>query len=146
MTELPTRVLELAEQAAADHGVEVLDARFAGGGRGRTLSVTLDADEPVESDVVERVSKQLSRALDAEDPIAGAYTLEVTTPGLDRPLHSARDFRRQLGHEVLVDIDEGELHGVVAAIDEHALTLQVAGDQVRVPLASVRKGKVVLPW
>jgi ribosome maturation factor RimP len=146
MTELPTRVLELAEQAAAAHGVEVLQASLAGGGRGRTLSVILDADQPVPTDVVEQVSKQLSRALDAEDPIAGAYTLEVTTPGLDRPLQSARDFRRQLGHEVLVSLADGELQGVVGSVDDQALTLQVAGDQVRVPLASVRIGKVVLPW
>jgi ribosome maturation factor RimP len=146
VTELPTRVLELAEQAAAGHGVEVLEARLAGGGRARVLSVILDADDPIEADVVEQVTKDLSKALDADDPIAGPYTLEVTTPGLDRPLRSQRDFRRQLGHEVLVVLDDGQLRGVVAGVDEQALTLDVDGDEVRVPLASVRSGKVVLPW
>jgi ribosome maturation factor RimP len=146
MTDLPTRVLELAEEAAAGQGVEVLDARLSGSGRARRLSVILDADDPVEADVVEEVSKQLSRALDAEDPIPGRYTLEVSTPGLDRPLRSARDFRRQLGHEVLVTRAEGELRGVVRAVDDQALTLEVGGDQVQVPLATILKGKVVLPW
>jgi ribosome maturation factor RimP len=157
LTDLPSRVLELAEQVAAGNSVEVLEARLTGAGRGRKLSVILDADDPVEADVVEQVAKQLSRALDAEDPIPGRYTLEVTTPGLDRPLRTRRDFRRQLGHEVRVTLADGQgpelagqapgaLQGVVRSVDDRTLTLEVAGDQVRVPLGAVVKGKVVLPW
>ena len=152
MTGLPPRVLELAEQVAAAHGVEVLEARLTGGRRGRQLSVTLDADAPVDADVVEQVSKQLSRALDAEDPLPGSYVLEVTTPGLDRPLRSARDFRRQLGRQVRLTVAEDaedrvrQVQGVVLAAEERAVTLEVDGAPVQVPLSGVRKGKVVLPW
>jgi ribosome maturation factor RimP len=152
VTALPSHVQELAEQAASTHGVEVLELKLRGQGRGKVLSVILDADEPVEADVVERVSKDLSRALDQADPLPGSYTLEVTTPGLGRPLHSARDFRRQRGHEVSIvrNGDDGtgtsSVQGVVVAADDEAVTLEVDDSQLRVPLSDVVRGKVVLPW
>jgi ribosome maturation factor RimP len=102
VTALPSHVQELADRVATGHGVEVLELTLRGQGRGRVLSVVLDAEEPVEADVVEQVSKDLSRALDQDDPVPGSYTLEVSTPGLSRPLHTARDFRRQRGHEVSI--------------------------------------------
>jgi ribosome maturation factor RimP len=148
VTALPSHVLELAEQAASTHGVEVLELKLRGQGRGRVLSVILDADDPVEADVVERVSKDLSRALDQADPLPGSYTLEVTTPGLGRPLQTARDFQRQRGHEVSVVRagDAPAVQGVVLEADDQAVTLDVDGSELRVPLSDVVRGKVVLPW
>jgi ribosome maturation factor RimP len=147
VTALPSHVLELAERAASAHGVEVLELQLRGQGRGRVLSVILDADGPVEADVVERVSKDLSRALDQADPLQGSYTLEVTTPGLERPLQSARDFRRQRGHEVrIVAGVASAVQGMVVDADDQAVTLDVDGSQVQVPLSDVVRGKVVLPW
>jgi ribosome maturation factor RimP len=147
VTALPSHVLELAERAASTHGVEVLELKLRGQGRGRVLSVILDADDPVEADVVERVSKDLSRALDQADPLPGSYTLEVTTPGLGRPLQTARDFRRQRGHEVsIVRGDTPSVRGVVVDADDQAVTLDVDGSEVQVPLSDVVRGKVVLPW
>jgi len=140
---------------AGGHGVEVLELNLRGQGRGRVLSVVLDAEEPVEADVVELVSKDLSRALDETDPVAGTYTLEVSTPGLSRPLHTRRDFRRQRGHEVNVlragadggpDPATASIRGTVVDADDEAVVLEVDGEQVRVPLSEVVRGKVVLPW
>ena len=156
MTALPSHVQELADRVAAGHGVEVLELGLRGQGRGRVLSVVLDAEEPVEADVVEEVSKDLSRALDEADPVAGSYTLEVSTPGLSRPLHTRRDFRRQRGHEVAIvrreaplsegGADGAPIQGVVVGADDEAVVLEVDGEQVRVPLSEVVHGKVVLPW
>jgi ribosome maturation factor RimP len=159
VTALPSHVQELADRVAADHGVEVLELGLRGQGRGRVLNVVLDAEEPVEADVVEEVSKDLSRALDQADPVAGSYTLEVSTPGLSRPLHTRRDFRRQRGHQVAVvrreapssgtagdPEDTSSVQGVVVDADDEAVVLDVDGSQVRVPLSDVVRGKVVLPW
>ena len=169
MTALPSHVQELADRVAGGHGVEVLELNLRGQGRGRVLSVVLDAEEPVEADIVELVSKDLSRALDEADPVAGSYTLEVSTPGLSRPLHTRRDFRRQRGHEVSIvraapaepgdarvagtaapatgpDPATAPVQGTVVDADDEAVVLEVAGEQVRVPLSEVVHGKVVLPW
>lgn len=152
MTALPSHVQEMAERVASRHAVEVLELELRGRGRAQVLTVVLDADEPVEADVVERVSQELSRALDQADPLPGSYTLEVSTPGLGRPLQSGRDFRRQRGHEVRIVRGApgagatSSLQGVVLAADDQAVTLDVAGSEVRVPLSDVVRGKVVLPW
>ena len=152
MTALPSHVQELAERVASRHAVEVLELELRGRGRAQVLTVVLDADEPVEADVVERVSQELSHALDQADPLPGSYTLEVSTPGLGRPLQSGRDFRRQRGHEVRIVRGApgagatSSLQGVVLAADDQAVTLDVAGSEVRVPLSDVVRGKVVLPW
>jgi ribosome maturation factor RimP len=157
VTALPSHVQELADRVATGHGVEVLELALRGQGRGRVLSVIIDAEEPVEADVVEVVSKDLSRALDQDDPVAGSYTLEVSTPGLSRPLQTRRDFRRQRGHEVSIvrggsaDTAAGvpgetPVQGVVVDADDEAVTLEVDGSQVRIPLSEVVQGKVVLPW
>ena len=150
MTALPSHFQALADRVAAGHGVEVLELTLRGQGRGRVLSVILDAEEPVEADVVELVTKDLSRELDQADPVSGSYTLEVSTPGLSRPLQTARDFRRQRGHEVTVlragTPDDSPIQGVVVDADDKAVVLEVAGSQVQVPLSEVVRGKVVLPW
>lgn len=152
MVTLPPRVQELAERVAADNGVEVLQTQLRRQGRFRVLSVVLDADDPVEADVVERVSKELSQLLDEADPLPGSYVLEVTTPGLDRPLRTARDFRRQRGHQVRVTRAQAgsdataAVQGIVVAVDERAVTLEVDGDRLEVPLSEVVRGTVVLPW
>jgi ribosome maturation factor RimP len=152
VTALPSHVQELADRVASGHGVEVLELDLRGQGRGRVLSVVLDAEEPVEADVVELVSKELSRALDEADPVAGRYTLEVSTPGLSRPLHTRRDFRRQRGHEVSIvratapDPEASPVQGTVVDVDDEAVVLEVDAEQVRVPLSEVVRGKVVLPW
>jgi ribosome maturation factor RimP len=162
VTALPSHVQELADRVASGHGVEVLELALRGRGRGRVLRVVLDAEEPVEADVVELVSKALSRALDEDDPVAGSYTLEVSTPGLTRPLHTRRDFRRQRGHEVTIvragspgpgsageagdEPGTSSIRGVVVDADDEAVVLDVDGARVRVPLSEVVRGKVVLPW
>jgi len=147
----PSRVRELAEQVASGHGLDILELSLRRQGRAQVLSVVLDADAPIDADVVEQISKELSRSLDADDPVPGSYLLEVTTPGLERPLQSGRDFRRQRGHEVQVvcapgDGSRSELRGTVLDVDDDAVTLDVDGEKIRVPLSDVMRGKVVLPW
>lgn len=157
MSGLSPHVRELAERLADDLGLDILDVRLTGRGRGRILDVVVDADGPVPSESTARLAKELSAALDELDPIPGPYTLQVGTPGLDRPLRTPRDFRRQLGHEVRVtrtstapaaDGPPGGqvLQGLVRAADAETLTLEVGGEQVSLPFADIDHGKVVLPW
>jgi len=148
----PQRVQKLAERVAAGHRVEVIDLTLHRQGRSHVLSVVLDSEDRVDADVVERVTKELSRALDEDDPLPGSYTLEVTTPGLDRPLRTGRDFRRQCGHEVQIlreasgEEPRAQVRGVVVTADDQSVTLEVGASQIRVPLSEVVRGKVVLPW
>jgi ribosome maturation factor RimP len=109
-----------------------------------------DAPGGVNVDDCARVSRDLSTALDAEDFIAPAFNLEVSSPGLNRPLRSARDYRRQLGKlaklKLIEPAADGQrvLRGTIAAvIDEDVIEMEVDGKQHLMRLDNVREAKLV---
>lgn len=98
------RVRALAAQVAASHGLDVFDVQFRREASGQVLRVQIDrpgaaatAEESVSVDDCATVSRDLSAVLDVEDVVPGAYTLEVSSPGLDRPLRGVDDYRRFAG-------------------------------------------------
>jgi ribosome maturation factor RimP len=90
---------ELLEPAVTALGYELVGVEFTHGKTG-VLRVYIDHPEGIGVDDCEKVSHQVSGILDVEDPIRGHYALEVSSPGLDRPLYRARDFERFAGSEV----------------------------------------------
>ncbi len=91
------RVHELAVQAAEDLRLELVSADFIGRGRRSLVRVVIDKEGGVTIADCEKMSRTLEALLDVEDPIPGAYMLEVGSPGLDRPLETQRDFERNVG-------------------------------------------------
>jgi ribosome maturation factor RimP len=99
------RVREIAERVAASSGLEVVDVEFRGSGNARMLRVFLDKPGAASGDVLAGVthgdcvdfSREFGTILDVEDAIAGSYTLEVSSPGLDRKLTKAKEFERFVG-------------------------------------------------
>jgi ribosome maturation factor RimP len=98
------RVREVAARVAADHGLDIFDVQFRREAAGMVLRVQIDrpgpaatADDSVSVEDCAAVSRDLSAVLDVEDIVPAAYTLEVSSPGLDRPLRGADDFRRFAG-------------------------------------------------
>ncbi|RMG02154.1 MAG: ribosome maturation factor RimP [Nitrospirae bacterium] len=88
------KIRELAEEAAQVAGVEVFDLELLGQIGRMIVRITIDKPEGVSVDDCERMSRQVEALLDIEDPIPGGYTLEVSSPGLDRPLRSLDDYKR----------------------------------------------------
>jgi Uncharacterized protein conserved in bacteria len=87
--------------------------------------------------------------LDVEDPIAGAYSLEVSSPGIDRPLTRAKDYERFLGHEAKVETNapvdgRKRFKGPIKSVDGNAVELIVDGADLRIPFAAIHKAKLVL--
>src|ERR1022692_3302153 len=99
------RVREIAERVAASSGLEVVDVEFRGSGKARMLRVFLDRPGAASSDALAGVthgdcvnfSREFGTILDVEDAISTSYTLEVSSPGLDRKLTKAADFERFVG-------------------------------------------------
>jgi ribosome maturation factor RimP len=99
------RVREIAERVAASSGLEVVELEFRGSGNARMLRVFLDKSGAASGDVLAGVthgdcvnfSREFGTILDVEDAISGSYTLEVSSPGLDRKLSKAREFERFVG-------------------------------------------------
>src|SRR5271157_5107579 len=96
----------LANQVADDEGLELISADLLGSGRRLLLRVIVDKPGGVTVGDCERMSRGLEALLDVEDPIQGSYVLEVSSPGLDRPLTSQRDFEKNIGKLVRITTAE----------------------------------------
>ncbi len=150
--QLAARVRELAADIAASLDADILDVEVRGQGPHRVLRVVadtldLDPDAALDVDAIALLSRRIEDALDAADAVPGSYTLEVTSPGADRPLRTERDFARNVGRDVRAQlVDGGELRGTVTGIADGGVVLDIDGDERRIELADVDHGRVVLPW
>ena len=107
--DIPERVKQIAEPKAEELGLELIDCEYKKEGGRRVLRLYIDKKGGVGLDDCEAVSRSVEPVLDSEDFIDEAYTFEVSSPGLDRPLKTDRDFVRYEGEDVEV--------GLYAAID-----------------------------
>ena len=135
-------------------GFELVQVRMVGGTR-RTLQVMaepIDRARRMTVDDCAEISHAISAVLDVADPIAGAYTLEVSSPGIDRPLVRRQDFVRFAGFEAKLETEEPvagrkRFHGIVRGLDEGedaVLVEQEKGELIKIPFASVKKAKLTL--
>jgi len=96
------------------------------------------------------ISRALSAELEAADIVPGRYRLEVSSPGVDRPLTSPRDFERNLGRQVNLQYQQGEtlrsIEGTIQQVSESEIILLSENGSVIVPLAGVKAGKLKLKW
>jgi ribosome maturation factor RimP len=94
------RLTELVASAVEPLGYELLGVEYLAQGRHSVLRIYIDSPDGINLDDCERASRQVSAVLDVDDPLKGQYTLEMSSPGLDRPLFTAEHFTRFIGHEV----------------------------------------------
>lgn len=142
---LEERIRSLAEAVLARHDAELVELVVR---RGRTqlVRVVTDRDGGIDLDTCAQVSAELSRMLDADDPLVGRYTLEVTSPGLDRPLRTPADFRRVLGRRVRIVLAQGQHEGTLEEVGGDRVRLTTEEGPVEVALTDVASAKVILPW
>jgi len=142
---LEERVRSLAEPVLARYGADLVELQVK---RGRTqlVRVVADREDGIDLDTCARVSEEVSRLLDAEDPIPGRYTLEVTSPGLNRPLQTPADFRRNAGRRVRIVLARAQHEGIVKEVQDDSVTIATDRGDERIPLAEIAKAKLLLPW
>jgi len=143
------RLHDIVEPCCDQLGVELLDLDYAGG----VVRVTVDREGGVDLDTIARVTRAVSRAFDQHDPIAGRYTLEVSSPGLERPLRTPAHFARAVGATVRVKRRagvEGErrLDGVLVAADELGIVLALTdnGGEQHIGYGDIERARTVFEW
>lgn len=141
----------MIEPIVEDHGLELVDVHAGSGPRMRTLRVTVDTPAgdgrvPVEGCAV--LSRELETALDAADAVPGSYRLEVSSPGLDRPLAREKDFAAALGRQVRLETrrpldGRRRFRGRLVAFAGGLARLEVDGRQVAIPFGEVARANAV---
>ncbi len=136
-------------------GLELADVICVGQGPRSVIRVFIDKPEGVTLDDCERAHKALGPALDVADPFPHAYTLEVSSPGLDRPFKRIQDYRRAVGKRVTLKLreplaDQWRLVGTLADVTEDAVTLEVneppRSRTVTVEHKVIAEAKRVVTW
>ena len=146
------RLLELLGPVAEAAGYEIVRLRLMGGDHRRTLQIMAERDDGTM--LVEdctALSRAVSEVLDAADPIHGDYTLEVSSPGIDRPLTRLKDFETFEGYEARIELDrvaEGRkrFKGVLAGVEDGMVAIDLEGEAetALIPFAWISDAKLVI--
>lgn len=147
------KVVEIAARVGASEGIEIVDVELKGGGASRLLRVYIDKPEGVTHGDCENVSRQMGAILDVEDVIPGdRYTLEVSSPGVERKLSTARDFERFIGQKVKVSLKEPvgnqkRWEGALISFATGIITLRTtSGEDIAFGLDQVTQANLKFEW
>lgn len=146
------KITEIAERVAASEGLEIVEIEWKGGGNNRILRIYIDKPGGISHADCEAISHQVGAILDLEDVIPARYTLEVSSPGLDRKLLKPADYQRFLGKKAKIKLRgpmEGRSHfmGRLAEFDGNQVGLDVEGGQrVRFSLDEVAAARLMVEF
>ena len=148
MHQAPANIQAVVAPVVESLGYELVGVEYLTQGRGGLLRVYIDSEDGINLDDCSRVSHQLSGVLDVEDVIRGQYQLEVSSPGLDRPLFSLAHFERFVGQQVKLKLavpihGQRKFRGVIRAVADDKIELDVDGESLAVPLSAIDKANLI---
>jgi len=145
--EIPDRVKELITDYLNERGIELVDIVYRREQSGMVLRLLVDTPEGIRLSECEELNEYLSETLDRENVIDGYYTLEVSSPGLDRPITTERDFERSMGKELTISayeaIDGKKAHaGRLIGMDKDNIVIDSNGISTVIPKAKIAMAKL----
>jgi ribosome maturation factor RimP len=144
--ELKSKIAALIEEPLATEGFELVEIKLARFRKSSRLQIFIDSDGGVKLEDCARLSRMIEPIIDGERLFEYGYVLEVSSPGLDRPLITARDFRRRVGENVRVTFNDMEIapvDGKLVAADDESIELTASEGSRRIDLHSVKMGKII---
>ncbi len=149
--EVTERVRSIALPILSAEGMELVDVQFRREGRGWVLRLFLDKEGGVTLDDCTRISREIGRSLDVEDFISTPYTLEVSSPGLNRFLKSEKDFIKHRNHMIRVKAfdpieNQRQFKGRLLGISGNRIEMEVDGRIVEIPLSNVAKANLEIEF
>jgi len=144
--EVTEKVGDLCAPLCQIAGVELLEVEF----NGSTLRLVVDHPEGVGMDAIATVAREVSRTLDHVDPVKGRYTLEVSSPGLERRLERPDHFLRAIGSMVVLQTfleGASQLKGTLEAADENGISVRTGHEEIQIlRYAEIKKARTVFEW
>jgi len=145
---LESKLEEMLRPTIEALGYQLWGLEFVKAGKHSTLRLFIDSEQGVNVEDCANASRQVSALMDVEDPIPSEYTLEISSPGLDRPLFIAEQYQRYLGEEVKVQLTmpvagSRNLKGTVLRVEGQMITLNVSGNELIIALDNIRKGNLI---
>jgi len=139
---------ELIEPGVVALGVELWGIEYVSQGRHNTLRIYIDSENGVDVDDCAKVSHQVSGVLDVEDPITGQYTLEVSSPGMDRPLFTLEQFAAYAGNQVQIRLRvafEGrrKFKGLLNGVEDDDVLVVVDNEEYLLPIDYIDRANVI---
>ncbi|MBF5055835.1 hypothetical protein Y5W_01129 [Alcanivorax sp. 521-1] len=146
MSKRTEQLKELLTPLVEDLGYTLWGVQYLQG-RGAVLRLFIDHEEGITVDDCARVSQEVSGLLDVEDPIPGEYNLEISSPGLDRPIFELSQFDRYLGEDVQLKLlapvaGKRKMTATLVAVDGDTLVVTLDGDTLRVPYSQVDRARL----
>ena len=150
-TTLLTGIQALVEPILAERGIELVELTCRPQGRQHVVRLLVDRVGGVTIAQCAHINQQIGNALEAANLIEGSYTVEVSSPGLDRPLTTKRDFERALGEDLQVGVADPEgrvrsVSGMLLAVQHEAVVLKTPQGNVTVPFTEIRSAKKAIRW
>lgn len=150
MKEEVEKLTDLIKPVLDSQGVYLVDVVLKGSGRERVLSVYADTLEGITLEQITRLNRELSDVLDMNDAIRGSYRLEVSSPGVDRPLKFLWQYEKNIGRYLRVLFeDQGktkEIKGKLISLDENNIVIKSGKDETLIPFSSIKKAKVIIKF
>jgi len=142
------QIEQLIEAPIESLGYELLGVEYIKNGRDTVLRIYIDSSQGISIEDCERVSHQVSGILEVEDPISTAYSLEVSSPGFDRPLFKEKDFVRFAGAEAKISMKlpvqgRRNFKGMLEGFSEGNILIEVDGEVYELPLTKLAKARLV---
>jgi len=148
LASLEQRLTEMFTPSVEDLGYELVGIEYIRAGQHSTLRVYIDQEAGILVDDCAAVSRQISALMDVEDPITNEYTLEVSSPGLERPLFNAQQYATFAGEEVKVQLrmpiqNRRKWKGIIDSVEGEIICVNVDGTLERFALSNIQKANIV---
>jgi len=150
--EVAAKIEAIARRVAESEGMEIVEVEAKGGGKNQLVRIFIDKPEGISHADCELISQQVGTILDVEDVVPGHYTLEVSSPGVERKLLKPGDFQRFSGKKAKITLREPLLNqrhweGTLAGVDDNMIVLDsISGEKLRFRFDQVEKANLKFEW
>ena len=139
---------ELLEPVVTGMGFELVEIEFNSHPKNKVLRLYIDKENGILIEDCSQVSRQVSALIDVEDPISGFFNLEVSSPGLDRPLRKIEDYERFKGEMVKIKTSmpqdgQRNFKGRIKAVEEDSVVILFEGKEVSLPVSAIEKARLI---